>query len=747
MKRTISIKFVLALVLCLTILPISVFAEPFGASDGGPAPLPSLQSVSAFSTPSVQNLMSDPGFETSAGGWNSPYGGSLSRSSERAKTGSYSLRMRGRTQTWYSPAFDMYPLIKQNGPGTYAVSFWVYVSAYTDGSTASAARLIIRGQAEDANSFISGHSDGNYYCVLNPVTITVVPGQWVNLSATFTVEQEDLLRTSGDFKLMLDTLAPCSYMYIDDVILCQLSDDGIIDPWVSSGSLIGAEQYYNSNLSVISNYIHVKRNSAYGSIAYNFVNMLRAHGPGTYRFRFQARLGDDASTNTENMSPYISTSSEKHISLGPVTLSKSSWQYFDKQIDITQAMIDFYDLTDDKTFLRFQGNVDTLSGFYITDVNITPPVISNGVYYFKNAGTQKYMDIEGPAAGSGTQIHQWDLHGDTSQRWDVQFVSNDHYKIQSVYSGLYLSVANNSTAQDAAIVQNSFDWLNGQLFKFERTAAGNIKITPKTGSANNRVLAVGWSVANTNGVNIEQRNYSEDSNYIDEWIAEKRVDRYILRSFISEEILASDPQGLSNVVSYSQFASGALNRSFGIPLYFEMPNVKELSSDQVHAGSCSDACGECVDTYSPGQTNIHHLNYRRIAREELTRKRATNDQIHVLWHSRPGSDFCRNAISHTADGAFGVVYDKLPVANIFDTPVTTDADPELVFKYVLLHEISHVLGRSESYLHTRCIARSMSTQAEFEEFFAMYYNDGEEVFCDQCKQEMLSIIGRPLKNE
>ena len=62
----------------------------------------------------------------------------------------------------------MYPLIKQNGPGTYAVSFWVYVSAYTDGSTASAARLIIRGQAEDANSFISGHSDGNYYCVLNP---------------------------------------------------------------------------------------------------------------------------------------------------------------------------------------------------------------------------------------------------------------------------------------------------------------------------------------------------------------------------------------------------------------------------------------------------------------------------------------------------------------------------------------------------------------------------------------------------
>lgn len=692
--------------------------------------------------------MSDPGFETSAGGWNSPYGGSLSRSSERAKTGSYSLRMRGRTQTWYSPAFDMYPLIKQNGPGTYAVSFWVYVSAYTDGSTASAARLIIRGQAEDANSFISGHSDGNYYCVLNPVTITVVPGQWVNLSATFTVEQEDLLRTSGDFKLMLDTLAPCSYMYIDDVILCQLSDDGIIDPWVSSGSLIGAEQYYNSNLSVISNYIHVKRNSAYGSIAYNFVNMLRAHGPGTYRFRFQARLGDDASTNTENMSPYISTSSEKHISLGPVTLSKSSWQYFDKQIDITQAMIDFYDLTDDKTFLRFQGNVDTLSGFYITDVNITPPVISNGVYYFKNAGTQKYMDIEGPAAGSGTQIHQWDLHGDTSQRWDVQFVSNDHYKIQSVYSSLYLSVANNSTAQDAAIVQNSFDWLNGQLFKFERTAAGNIKITPKTGSANNRVLAVGWSVANTNGVNIEQRNYSEDSNYIDEWIAEKRVDRYILRSFISEEMPSSSAQNVSNIVSYSQLVNGMYNRSFGVSINFEIPDITSFEAEEAHSGACTSSCGVCKDTYTPGETGVHHRNIYRQTYAELSKMRKTQNQIHALWYSDVSESFCWNKLGyHTLVDADtgGLVCDNQPVIQIFNFNDFGELIPKDIYCFFLLHETTHVFGVHDdrSGKHDQnCVLRYRQPNKEAYTSFLARLSRGEEAWCDDCKAIMMQYVGR-----
>lgn len=741
------IKFVTALVVCFTILPVSVFAQPLGEPEET-LPPPTLQTVSSPRSPSVQNLMPDSGFESSAGGWHSYYGGSTARSTTQAKSGSYSLRMYNRTQTWSSPGVNLYPMIKEHGPGGYAVSLWVYVRSFKGGESSSGARLVIRGTgAADENSFIIRYPDGNYYALLNSLTTKVTPGKWINLSATFTVEQEDLVRTDGNFLLMLDTLAPTDYLYIDDVILSPLSDDGILDSGVSTASLIGAEQYNHAELTPYNGYIHVKRNGAYDSVAYNFVNILHAYGPGVYRFRFRAKLDEDAAISIQNMSPYISTSLGQHYSLGPVSLSQNFWQSYELEVSLTQAMFDFYGFDGYKTFLRFQANLETLSGFYIADVEIIPPVIANGIYYFKNAGTAKYMDIEGPSAENGAQIHQWDLHGDTSQRWEISYVSGDDYSIRSVYSGRYLSVANNSTGQDAAMVQNPFDWLDGQLFQFERTAAGNIKITPRTGQANNRVLCVGWSVANTNGVNIEQRNYIEDSNYIDEWILEKRVERYILRSFISDEILASDPQGLSNVVSYSQFASSALKRSFGIPLYFEIPDIKEFSSDQVHSGSCGDACGECVDTYSPGQTNVHHLNYRRIVREELTRKRATDDQIHVLWHSRPGSDFCRNDIRHTANGAFGVVHDKLPVVNIFDTPVTTNADPELVFKYTLLHEISHVLGRSEGYLHTRCIARSISTQAEFEEFFAMYYNEGEEVFCSQCKQEMLSIVGRPLKNE
>ena len=513
--------------------------------------------------------------------------------------------------------------------------------------------------------------------------------------------------------------------------------------WGDSNGVFGKNRH---NIKKVAMRKHKRNKVCFSThvMLYNFVNMLRAHGPGTYRFRFQALLGDDAPGNTENMSPYISTSSEKHISLGPVTLSKSSWQYF--EIDITQAMIDFYGLTDDKTFLRFQGNVDTLSGFYITDVNITPPVISNGIYYFKNAGTQKYMDIEGPAAGSGTQIHQWDLHGDTSQRWDVQFVSNDHYKIQSVYSGLYLSVVNNSAAQDAAIVQNSFDWLDGQLFKFERTAAGNIKITPKTGSPNNRVLCIGAYIANTNGVNIEQRNYIEDSNYIDEWIAEKRVDRYILRSFLSENIPSSNAQTVSNVVSFSQTLNGMFNRSFGVSINFEILDVTSFEAEEAHSGACTGSCGVCSNTYSPTQTGVHHRNVVRITYAEIPKMRKTGNQIHALWYSEGPETFCSMEIDGHAfmpSSAVGISYGREPVLQIFNRDSFQFDKTVDVYRYTLLHETTHIFGVWDQPGHTQdCVIGYREPVKGAYASFLNRLSRGEEAWCENCKAVMMRYVGR-----
>lgn len=53
------------------------------------------------------------------------------------------------------------------------------------------------------------------------------------------------------------------------------------------------------------------------------------------------------------------------------------------------------------------------------------------------------------------------------------------------------------------------------------TASGAYKLTPLTGEANNRVLAleVGTlGIANSNGDVLQQRDYVDDTNYKDEWI-------------------------------------------------------------------------------------------------------------------------------------------------------------------------------------------------------------------------------------
>ncbi len=78
-------------------------------------------------------------------------------------------------------------------------------------------------------------------------------------------------------------------------------------------------------------------------------------------------------------------------------------------------------------------------------------------------------------------------------------------------------VKDDSTANDQNIVLRTGSMTDGMKWKISVTSRGGYKITPKTGEANNRVLAVGWYAANVNGINIQQRDFVDDSNLKDEW--------------------------------------------------------------------------------------------------------------------------------------------------------------------------------------------------------------------------------------
>lgn len=145
--------------------------------------------------------------------------------------------------------------------------------------------------------------------------------------------------------------------------------------------------------------------------------------------------------------------------------------------------------------------------------------IANGTYFLKSKDTSRHVDIENQIMSNGTNIHQWDFHGGDSQRWIFTHLRNGYYSIKSANhpSGYYLGVSNDGTATDTQVVLRTGNLTDGMKWKVSVTTSGDYKITPKTGEANDRVLAVGWYVLNVNGIDIKQRDYVDDENYKDEW--------------------------------------------------------------------------------------------------------------------------------------------------------------------------------------------------------------------------------------
>ena len=158
-------------------------------------------------------------------------------------------------------------------------------------------------------------------------------------------------------------------------------------------------------------------------------------------------------------------------------------------------------------------------------LNVTE--IPNGTYRIKSKLTGKMADIENQTMADNTLIHQWEYHTGSTQRWIFTHIGDGYYTIKSEYSGstaYYLGVQNDSTAQDASIILRSGTITDGMKWKIIKTDTTNklasYKLIPKTGEANNRVLAIenpGLRPIGTNGINIRQRNYVEDNNLKDEW--------------------------------------------------------------------------------------------------------------------------------------------------------------------------------------------------------------------------------------
>lgn len=144
---------------------------------------------------------------------------------------------------------------------------------------------------------------------------------------------------------------------------------------------------------------------------------------------------------------------------------------------------------------------------------------SSKYYHIKNVYSDKYAELETVSTQDGVYIEQYSYHNSDFAKWKFIYYGSGYYYIQSKYSNKYIGIEGSSSSSGAAIIQTS-TMSNASRWKVLVTSNGNYKFVSKLSGL---VISLP-NQTTSNGVNLQQIAYSNDSNYIDEWIVEEKCD-------------------------------------------------------------------------------------------------------------------------------------------------------------------------------------------------------------------------------
>ena len=124
-----------------------------------------------------------------------------------------------------------------------------------------------------------------------------------------------------------------------------------------------------------------------------------------------------------------------------------------------------------------------------------------------------------------SNVHQWEFHGGNTQRWIFTRTDGEYYTIVSANSATpyYLGLENESNLTDNIVIRSSFLEASCK-WKVEKKADGSYIIMTQKGTYNYDlngllyIMSVASNNSGSNGGNIQQLLYTNDSNYRDEWV-------------------------------------------------------------------------------------------------------------------------------------------------------------------------------------------------------------------------------------
>lgn len=245
--------------------------------------------------------------------------------------------------------------------------------------------------------------------------------------------------------------------------------------------------------------------------------MIRYTGSAMYGVILSAWTDTMISDETTHIAAYMYTTDMAYH--GPVRFSVSAWDGSSTNL----ATIDTNGNVTVNGAGRFRIHM-TYAGAPTSWYGNVTARLADGVYFLQNRQTERYMQVDDDDApnythnGGITEIHP--LDGGDYQRWNFTYLGDGYYKITSVVSGYAVTVPTGSaTSDNADLILKPYTGTDNQKWRITLTRNGSSKIKAKSSeSYTSKDLAMSLeTVSYTNGANIQQREYLDDSSYKDEW--------------------------------------------------------------------------------------------------------------------------------------------------------------------------------------------------------------------------------------
>ena len=388
-------------------------------------------------------------------------------------------------------------------------------------------------------------------------------------------------------------------------------------------------------------------------------------------------------------------------------------------------------------------------------VTIIP--IKEKTYFIQNRHYGKYIQVDNDDAPNyskdGGIIEQFGFDGEYYQRWIFTHVGNGYYRITSAVSGHAVTIPSGKETTDAVdLILTPYIESDNQKWKIVLTSHGSYKIKAKSSegyTSKDLVMRVNVQGLHTaDGLNIQQRAYSNDADYKDEWfltMVQYRANAYNyfdmgypVRYGESSSDAANNINSYIDAVSKQYLSLFNLNINAPAATYYQSPI--DICKGTVSHSNIDKLCTHGETIHTERSNVISDFNTSHVGNSQTS---------YILWS-------CHKITSTATNGSINYNRSCSYGTGIFLIEISSTYNREQNSKGVLMHELNHQYNAKDHY-HELADNTDLNS-CKFKEICSLCGNNprpsscimnqsriditNPDVICHECRKDIIAHLDK-----